>query len=84
MIEPDKLNKAQLACAAELAFEMAVLRDECCKTAELLAKTAPLDEIALEECARLDDALRIAQTAIGSTLRGIQAMRQERSAKRRR
>ena len=79
MIDPDQLNKAQLAGAAELAFEMSALREDCCKTAELLARTEPLNEAVLEECARLDDALSNAQSTIVEMLRQIQASRMERN-----
>lgn len=79
MIDPDQLNKAQLAGAAELAFEMSALREECGKTAELIARTQPLNEAVMEECARLDDALNIAQTTIVEMLRQIRNSRLERS-----
>jgi hypothetical protein len=79
VIDPDQLNKAQLAGAAELAFEMSALREECSKTAELIARTQPLNEAVMEECARLDDALSGAQTTIVEMLRQIRNSRLERS-----
>ncbi|MPN23914.1 hypothetical protein SDC9_171307 [bioreactor metagenome] len=75
MIDPEQLNKAQIAGAAELAFEMSALRAECCKTAELITRTQPVNEALMEECARLDDALSSAQTTIVEMLRQIQNLR---------
>jgi hypothetical protein len=44
-----------------LAFQINLLREECCQAADKLVRQMPLDEAELDECARLDDALAGAQ-----------------------
>jgi len=68
--------------ATEIAFEIHLLRGECSQTARDLINQRSLDEHALEDCARLDDALArahaLVQTAI-KRIKGVRAKRRPRS-----
>ena len=65
--------------AAEIAFEIHLLRGECSQAACDLINQRTLDEHALEDCARLDDALARAYALVQTALARIKGM----SAKRR-
>ena len=77
-----KPGSLPLDYAAEIAFEMHLLRGECSQAARDLITQRPLDEHALEECARLDDALAkahlLVQTAI-ARIKGVRSKRRPRS-----
>jgi hypothetical protein len=68
-----KNNKAVLPIgrAARIACQIQTTRADCCKAAQILANQQPLDEIELEECARLDDALAQAQRLLKSSVARI-------------
>ncbi len=74
----DQLTTLPLAYAAELAFEMCHMRDECSHAAQALMRRCPVDEAALEDCARLDDALAQAHEILQRALRRIQLARARR------
>jgi len=57
--------------AGLMAFQINVLRDECCVAAEKLLREKTLNEAELEECARLDDALAEAQRVLKSAVSRI-------------
>ena len=63
---------------AMVLFQMIALRDECCAAAEALMSQRELDESALEECARLDDALAEAHRVLKFTLARLTLARLKR------
>jgi hypothetical protein len=69
-----------LAYAAELSFELALMRNECSQAARLLVARQPLDEISLEECAQLDEAVAHAQRHLQAALERIQSARNRRTS----
>jgi hypothetical protein len=75
-----KKNKISLPIgrAALLAFQINSLRDECCGAAEKILRQKPLNEIELDECARLDDALADAQRLLKSAVARIAFSRLKR------
>ena len=64
-----------LAHMAELIFELGMMRDECSQAARILMRTPPVPDIALEECAQLDDALAQAHRVLQITVKRIHAAR---------
>jgi len=54
--------------AALLMCQIDLLRDKCCEAASQLMKRKCVDELELEECARLDDGLAAANRILRSTL----------------
>ena len=63
---------------AKLAYEIDTLRLACSKAAQILVAQKPLNELELEECARLDDALAQAQRLLKLTVREIMLSRLHR------
>lgn len=63
---------------AKIAYEIDALRLACSKAAQILVAQKPLDELELEECARLDDALAQAQRRLKQTVREIMLSRLNR------
>jgi hypothetical protein len=63
-----------LAYAAEIIFELGLMRDECSQAARALMATRPLDEAAMEKCAILDDALAGAQRGLELALKRIKPL----------
>jgi hypothetical protein len=72
---PEPSATIPLAYAAEIVFELSLMRDECCAAARTIAETAPADERGLEECARLDEALRRAHSILQAAIKGIHQLR---------
>ena len=66
---------------AKMAFEIDSLRGACSSAAEILATRKHLDEVELEECARLDDALADAQRLLKATIRNILLSRIDRRSR---
>lgn len=66
---------------ARIAFEIDVMRSECCKAAQQLTSDGRLLEKELEECARLDDALAEAHRVLKVAVRGVMIGRLRRRAK---
>ena len=54
-----------------LAFQINSLRDECCGAAERILRQTPVNEVELDECARLEDALADAQRILKSAVARI-------------
>lgn len=75
-----KKNKFSLPLgrAGLLAFQINLLRDECCQAAEMLMQQKKLNEDELDECARLDDALAEAQRVLKSAVARIAYSRLKR------
>jgi hypothetical protein len=67
-----------LGRAGLLAFQINLLRDECCEAAEKLMQQKQLNEDELDECARLDDALAGAQQLLKSAVARIAYSRLKR------
>jgi len=63
---------------AKIAYDIDTLRLTCSKAAQVLIAQKPLDELELEECARLDDALAQAQRLLKRTVRDIMLSRLHR------
>ena len=83
-VRASKRNKAALPIGrtARIAFEIDAIRSGCSKAAAALMARKPLDELELEECARLDDALAEAQQLLKRTVRGIMLSRIHRRSRR--
>lgn len=67
---------ARIACVIE------DLRAECCKAAGQLAGKHPLDEMELDECAQLDDALASAHRLLKASVGRIILSRLRRRSRR--
>ena len=68
--------------AARLAFEIDAVRAACCGAAQVLLSKSRFDEMELEECARLDDALAHAQRILKASVRTIMLSRIKRRSRR--
>ena len=66
---------------ARLACQLEALRADCCKAAAIVSNQQPLNELELEECARLDDALAKAQHLLKSTVARIIMSRLKRRSR---
>ena len=67
--------------AAEIAFEIHLLRSECSQAACNLMNQRSLDEPALEDCARLDDALARAHALVQTAIERIKGVRGKRRSR---
>ena len=63
---------------ARIAYEIDGLRLACSKAAQVLVARKAIDELELEECACLDDALAQAQRLLKRTVRNIMLSRLNR------
>jgi hypothetical protein len=82
MKQSQKPGALPLDYAAEIAFEIHLLRGECSQAARELMRQRPVDEHALEECARLDDALakaHVLMQAAVARIKGVRSKRRPRS-----
>lgn len=66
---------------ALLAFQINSLRDECCEAAEKILRQKPFNEVELDECARLDDALAEAQRILKAVVARIAYSRLKRRSR---
>ena len=82
MKSPDEAVALPLDYAAELAVEMQLMRAECCEAAHGLLQEGIPDEIGLEECAVLDEALAKAQALLNSAVGTIRRGRTGRNSAR--
>jgi hypothetical protein len=64
--------------AAMVAFQINLLRQECCEAASAIMEQKTIDEAELDECARLDDALDRAYRTIRREIAGITLSRLKR------
>lgn len=78
MNSPEKPVVLPLDYATELAMEIHLMRAECSETAQELMEEERLDEIGLEECAILDDALARAQRVLQGGVIRIKQLRSSR------
>jgi hypothetical protein len=85
IISANTMNPSQppitppVAYAAQIAFEINQMREECSDAARALANRSVLDETALEECACLDEALDTAYKALHAARTHIRLSRAGRS-----
>ena len=75
MKSPHQFGPLPLDYAAEIAFELHLLRAECSQAALELTNQRPLDASALEDCARLDDALAKAHAIVRAAVLEIKDVR---------
>src|SRR5207245_11788121 len=68
---------------ARIAFEIDAMRAGCSKAAQTLLRQEPVNEVELEECARLDDALAGAHKLLKAAVRSIMVSRLRRSSRAR-
>jgi hypothetical protein len=68
---------------ARLVFEIEAIRGECSDAARRILARNPVDEIELEESARMDDALSKAHSYLKSHLRSIMLSRIRRKTRAR-
>jgi len=64
-----------------LAFQINLLREECCVAADKLVQEKNINEEELDECARLDDALAEAQRVLKSAVARIAFSRLKRRSR---
>ncbi len=83
MLRPMQSPEAPVALpldyAAELAMELHLMRSECGQVAQSLIERDPLDDVAMEECAVLDEALARAHRLLLGTVGRIRKIRAARS-----
>jgi hypothetical protein len=60
------------------------VRGECSKAARVLLKKSPFNEIELEECARIDDAVARSQRLLKTAVRNIMLARLARRSRAKR
>jgi hypothetical protein len=68
-------TRLPLEYAAEITLDLLMMREECVNAARALVCQRPMNEKALDECARLDEGLAIAYNALQSALRAIRHSR---------
>ena len=66
-----------------LSLQINMLRDECCAVAAQLMKRKTLDEVELEDCARLYDALAEAYRILRHTVAKVTLARLRRKSRTR-
>jgi hypothetical protein len=74
----DKPTAVLLDSAVDLMFEIYLLRGDCSAAAQALIQNGQRHEAAVEDCARLDDALAKTYRSLQRTIRSIQASRARR------
>jgi len=67
---------------AKLAFEIDSARGDCSQAAQVILNQKRVNEVELEECARLDDALAQAQRLLKAAVRKILLSRIKRGSRR--
>ena len=83
MNPPQLPGSLPLDYAAEIAFELHLLRAECSQAARELSDERPLDATALEDCARLDDALAKAHAIVQAAIARIKGARSKKNPRSR-
>ncbi len=78
MKSPEQRATLPLDYATELAMELHLMRGECSDAAKELIQESPLDQIGLEECAVLDEALARAQRHLKGAVDTIRQLRAAR------
>ena len=75
--------KLPIGRMARLVFEIEAIRGECCDAAKDLLAQDPVDEVEVEESARMDDALLKAHSFLKAQLRSIMLSRIRRNTRAR-
>ena len=75
---PERPTGLPLKYAAQIAFELHAMRGECSVFATHLLREKPLDEVELDECVRLDEALARAHRVLQHTVEAIKTGRRRR------
>jgi hypothetical protein len=78
MQSPERPLDLPLEYTAELVFEIGSLRSDCSEAAQRLVERQPLDELALDECARFDDALAQAHAILARAVQRARSFKVER------
>ncbi len=68
---------------ARIAYEIDAMRAACSKAAQALMSRKTLDEVELDECARLDDALSLAHRILKGAVRNVMLSRLNRRSRTR-
>lgn len=68
---------------ARIAYEIDAMRAACSKAAQTLMNKKTLDEVELEECARLDDALALTHRILKCAVRNVMLSRLNRRSRTR-
>ena len=79
---PEHPTTIVLNSAVDLLFEIYLLRGDCSLAAKAVLGQKQVDHAAVEEFARLDDALSQSYRSLQGTLKGIQRSRSRPSRKR--
>jgi hypothetical protein len=86
ILDTVKTNKRQpqlpIGRTARFAFDLDAIRADCSEAANQICQKKKLDEVELEECARLDDALAEAQRVLKTVVRNIMLSRINRRSRR--
>ncbi len=75
---PEEPVTLPLDYASELAMEIHLMRGECSDAARELMDENPRDEVGLEECAILDEALARAQRVLQGAVATVKRLRAAR------
>ncbi len=75
---PETPTTILLDQAVDLMFEIYLMRGDCCLAAQALLSEQPVDQAAVEDCARLDDTLAKTYRSLQATVRAIQRRRSRR------
>ena len=75
---PEKPTAHLLDHAVDVMFRIYLMRGDCSAAARALLSQPNIDEAALEDCARLDDALAEAYRDLQNAIRNIQRARARR------
>jgi hypothetical protein len=78
VMSPKKPTTILLDSAVDLLFEIYLLRGDCSVAAKALISQRRVDELAVEECARLDDTLARTYKALQKTIGQIRTSRSRR------
>lgn len=77
-VTPDQRTTIILDNTVELMFKIFLLRGECSETARAILTSQPLDEAALEDCARIDDTLATVYSSLQRAIRTVHKSRARR------
>ncbi len=80
MQSPNEPVTLPLDYATELAMELHLMRAECSDAAQAIMEESSIDEVGLEECAVLDEALVKAQAVLHSAIGAIRKLRESRNS----
>lgn len=83
-VRTSKRNAAlPIGRTARIAYELDAMRAACSQAAQDLVRQNPMDEIELDECARLDEALAQAHRILKGAVRNVMLSRLNRKTRTR-